>query len=519
MNVEFYDRVYANVFPKKELHYQVDSLDWSVYGGCSKAEISVTGPEEDLWSLLDYLRYGATVLNKFGKPIWWGYVHAVTVPVGEITIGASLEKLYNDVSVAYSLIQTDKQTIGYRKTTAWSSTARSITEYGRKQFLSSQSSLSDDMATARRDAILERFGYPGQTFDFGSAGNKTAKIQCKGWWDTLRWQYANVAAVPGLSYQTTSATEQAVGSSSANSKVMMVINLSGRSLNSLGVQVYARKQGSPTDDLVLSVYQANDNTDVPEGSSLGSVNVAGGSMSGSLAWVGGLFSSEAQLRADKDYCLVVSRSGAVNASNYFVVNVNTGLGFTHGFFKIYGGSSWADRSPDADMPFIISVNNNVESTNQIRELCQTYGQFFVMSHIEAASGLMLPSYQDGDTMAIDVIEALMDSGGANGRRIISAVDVNRTASFWEEPVSNTGVYKLDRHGRLLTEALTPIEESEPPIGVYCQLYNILPGNVDISKLNSPETQFIEGASWTLSDGLRPYFRGMDNPNDFLKVQR
>jgi hypothetical protein len=517
LSLKFLNRDFTAVLPREDLRYTIQSMSWAAVGGCRDCTIRVSGAEEALWEMIEYLRYGVEIRDELGGEVWWGCVAEVEVGIGGMAIGATLDTMSNDVAVAYSLAQTDKKTIGYRKTTTWVDDDDSVAEYGRKQFLSSQGNLSDAAATARRDAILAAKKYPQGTCNpFG--GGREAVLTCRGWWDTLAWQYATIPAVTGMSYSTTSATEQAVGSASSNQRVMQAVNLGGRALQALGLSVYARKIGSPTDNLTISLYLLDDNTDIPSGSALGTVTLAGSGIGTSLAWLSGTFTG-VQLDPQKDYGIVVARSGAVNGTNYYVVNVNEALGDPNGFFKIYDGTNWSDRSPDADMPYIISKDNLVESTNQIKELARTFGEFITYVDVENGSGVLLPSYRDGDTLALDEIEALLQSGGANGRRMLAEVKLDRTLRVWEEPASSPIYYKVTRQGKVLGITEMPIEDTRPPIGAWCRLYDVIPANADISKLNSPEIQFIEGASWDPAGGLKLEFRGTGSIDELFEVER
>lgn len=475
--------------------------------------------------MLDYLRCPVLIEDESGTRKWWGYVNGVTLRNDAWSVGATLDGMYNAVAVAYSLAQTGVKTIGQRKTTAWATGADSVSDYGRKEFLSSQGSLSDDMATARRDDILRVRQKPQGSADpsgslrrRGRRDSWQATILCLGWWSTLNWRYASIDAVPGLTYATTSATEQAVGAAAANQKVAEIVNLGGRAMNALGLEVYARKQGSPTDNLVLSLYAVDEN-DVPKGSSLGTISLAGSGLSASLAWVSGTFSSEKQLDPATDYALVVSRSGSVDGTNYYVVNVNTDCGFTSGFLRIYDGSSWGARSPDADLPFVITVNNNVESTAQVKELALTFGEFITGVDVEEASGLLLPSYRDGDTLVGDEIKTLLESGGANGRRLLASIESDRRLRVWEEPESTSPDYLMNQDGDLLDHLLNPVRNLGPVVGSWVRLHDVIPGSVDLGKLNTPELQFVEAATWTPDGGFRPQFRGQPSVDDLFKVKR
>jgi hypothetical protein len=529
LTVSFKKRNFSPRLEAEGVQTRVNSMSWNAVGGCGDASITCFGSVEDLWEMIEYLRCPVEIYDEIGHAVWWGYVSETRVRVGALEIGATLDSMSNKVAVAYSYIQPGTTTTGQRKTTAWSTDTDSSVEYGIKEFLSSQGGLSDSAATGKRDAILTSrrwpqgianpFGAPrGRVRYSGAEDSQSATLTCKGWWNTLGWRYASISAVTGPSYQTTSATEQKVGEAAGNTKVMMVINTAARGYGALGIQVYARKQGSPTDNLVLTLYQANDDTDVPEGSAIGTVTLAGSGLTGSLAWVGGTF-TEGQMNPNKDHCVVVSRSGAADASNYYVVNVNEAKGYASGFFRIYGGSTWAARSPDADMPFILSVNNNVESTSQIIELARTYGEFITATAVDVGSGVILPSYRDGDTLTLAEIEELLEVGGVNARRLLASVDVERRLRIWEEPAATTVAYRLNRDGQLLDRLLGVVDDYAAPVGVWVRLQDVIPGNADVSKLNSPELQFIEGATWSADNGLRLQFRGQPSIEEMFKIKR
>jgi hypothetical protein len=517
--VNFSRRNFVGFLPHRMLKIKVKRMRWVARGNPDEAELEVTGPEDLLWEMLDWLRYGVEITNESATRAWWGYVHEVQVGVGRFAVIRSLDTLYNRVAVAYSLAQTDKKTVGYRKTTAWAEDSASSGEYGTKEYLSSQGSLSDAAAIGRRNSILEEKKWPAGTSQLNSGGTKVT-IVCRGWWYTLGWQYASIPAVAGASYETTGAVEQLVGSASTNTKVIQVINLAGRAMNALGLSVYARKVGSPTDNLVLGLYQVDDNTDAPVGSALGTVTLAGSGLSTTAAWLSGTFSSEVQLDPQKDYCVQVSRSTAADGTNHYAVNVNTALGATSGFFRIWNGSAWVARSPDADMPFIITKNNSVESTNQIRELVQEFGEFITRVEIAANSGVMLPSYRDGDTLTLDEIETLMDSGGTNGRRLLSSVGADRRMEVWEEPARDGTIeYSLNKRMEMFRNETIPVDPMMPPVGVWVRIVDVIPGHVDVERMNHPEIQFLEAVSWDENQGMAPEFRGIGGPEDLFEVER
>lgn len=511
-----------------QIRYVVNSLDWEARGGCKAASITAYGDELGLWRLLETLRCGLEIRDEWGEACWWGMVGEARVRVDALEVGATIDSMTNAVAVAYSYVTPGSQAVGERKTTAWTTDSVSIAEYGQKEFLSSMDGLSDAAALARRDAILAarkwpqgimgQFGGPRGRVRYSRAKKSlSATIYGRGWGDSLRWRYASVASVTGPNYSNTTSTEQNVGSSSSNTKVMQQALVGSQAINVLQVEVYGRKQGSPTDNLVLELYELEGGA--PAGSALGSVSIAGSGLGTSLGWITGTLSSETQLQAGRLYGLQASRSGAANGSDYYVVNVNTGLGYTSGAFKIWNGSAWVARSPDADMPFRLQVNNDVETTEQVRDLAMTYGAFITGVDVDEGSGVILPSYRDGDTDALQEILTLLECGGANGRRLLYEIDVNRRMHVFEEPDSSPILYHLDSDGRLTGQYGLEVKEYQPPVGEWLHLRDVIPANVDVSKLISPELQFIEAANWSAEQGLKLAFRGQPSIEEMFKVRK
>lgn len=514
--------------PVPNVRLEVNSLRWAAVGGCDEASITAYGDPNNLWELIEFLRCPVFVRDEIGRDAWWGYVDEARVRIGALEVGATLSSLTNAVAVAYSYVQPGTQTVGQRKTTAWATDADSIAEYGRKEFLSSQAGMSDASATARRDAVLGAFRWPGGIVNpfgkprgrvnySGASQSQSATLVCRGWWKTTDWRQASIPSVVGPNYLTTSAAEQAVGSAAGTQKAMMVFNVGSQALSALQIDVYARKQGAPADNLVLAIYNL-DSTGVPTGSALKSVSITGSGLGASLAWTAGVI-TEQQLTANTDYGLVISRSGAVDGTNYYAVGVNTALGYTGGYFRIYNGSAWVARAPDADMNFLIWVNNNAETTEQIRDLVTLYGEFITAVDVDAASGVTLPSYRDGDTKVMQELRSLLEAGGPNGRRLLASVDTERRLKVWEEPASTTVGYYLKQDGSVLDRNQRLVPEHLSPVGQWCLLKDVLPASADLSKLNNPEMQFIEGAAWSENNGLQLQFRGQPSIDDIGRVQR
>lgn len=165
----------------------------------------------------------------------------------------------------------------------------------------------------------------------------------------------------------------------------------------------------------------------------------------------------------------------------------------------------------------VSGTSSVATTTQITNLESTYGEFITGVDIEAASGISSSEYRDGDTTVWEEILALLDSGGANSRRLLCAVDVDRRLKVWEEPASSEVKYFMDSHGDLYGVGNVLVDEFRPPVGKWLRLRDVVPGSADVTKLATPELQFIEGARWDSENGLQLQFRGQPSIEDMFKV--
>ena len=509
----------------------VNSLEWEAMGGPSRASISLAGNEAALWQALEWMRYGVTIRDGYGRDVWWGYLADPTVRVGAMEVGLTMASLANHITVAYSYVTPGTNLVGRRKTTTPITDADSIAEFGQKEWVSSGGGMSDETANNRAAAILASRRYPqGGTNALsglaprsrlrysGAQHSCSGTLMLQGWWSTMGWRYANVPTVSAVSYTGTSATEQAVGAAAANTRVMQQITVRDFEVRALTIEIYGRKQGSPADNLVIGLY-ALDSSGNPSGSALANLTLAGSGLSASLGWISGTLSAEVELDYKTQYGLQVSRSGADDASNYYVINANEAAGYSGGVLKLYnsGTSAWAARSPAADMPFSIKVNNWVETSQQMHNLAMEYGQFFAGVSVETASGVYQPSFQNGSQTARQVFEDLAEFGGPNDRRILAEVLSNRYVRIYEEPAAGNN-YKLDINGVVYTPGGGVVDGWIPPVGQWIELIDVVPDSVDTSRMINPNVQFVEGARWSAQGGLQLRYKGQPSIEDVLKLK-
>jgi hypothetical protein len=160
----------------------------------------------------------------------------------------------------------------------------------------------------------------------------------------------------------------------------------------------------------------------------------------------------------------------------------------------------------------------VITTDQISDLITTYGEFITGTDIDEQSAISSSQFRDGDTQVKDEILSLLDAGGQNDRRLLCSVNVDRRLLVWEEPDLSEIDYQMDSFGVVYELDGTRIDEFNPPIGVYIRLQDVIPDSADLSKLLSPDVQFVDGARWNRESGLSLIFRGQISIDDMFRIR-
>ncbi len=160
------------------------------------------------------------------------------------------------------------------------------------------------------------------------------------------------------------------------------------------------------------------------------------------------------------------------------------------------------------------ASGDVVTTAQIAAMIGAYGQFLSTVYVEAASGVTASAYRDGDTSALDEIEALMQVGGAGGRDLVSWVDEQRRVHLSEEEASTAAALYLDGNGVVLNSFGSEVVDWWGMCGRWMKLRDILPGNVDLTRMINPGLQFIEGVRWANGE-VNFEYRGAPSLEDMM----
>ncbi|MHB9032334.1 MAG: hypothetical protein ACYC6L_04715 [Anaerolineae bacterium] len=140
-----------------------------------------------------------------------------------------------------------------------------------------------------------------------------------------------------------------------------------------------------------------------------------------------------------------------------------------------------------------------DTTAQIAAIVTAAGQFMTGSIVRATSGITCDPYRSGENTAKAEIEALLGAGNSSGIGLLAWVNHLRELEVNAEP-SAAAQYYLQRDGSLSDIYGNEAVGSSCPVGVWAELQNIVPGNVDNAVVATPTRFFIEEASYEVTIG-------------------
>lgn len=450
--------------------WTVDSLTWRAVGGPRRANLRAAARSAgELWALADLLRCPITVRDRLG-PAWWGYVSAVEIQDGARWVRISLDEMANSVRTAYRDYSPHLPGgAGELRQSPWQTDAVSAEIYGLKQASFALGPALPAEAQAFADAQLRRCARPRVTTGAQDSASDitatvyTARVECRGWWETLDWQFYQQPR--GRLDHRLSGAGQPVGGAAANLNVAQPILLDQTQACGLGeLWLRLRKTGSPADALKAQVCR--DNGGIP-GALIDESAVECSAVGADWDWVRFVFEG-APLPAGETLWLVLSRTGAPDAAHHCLCSADESPSQPFGPLMLYDGSAWSPRVPAANLSFIL--NGVEETTRQIADmLAAPRGQFFSGVRIETAPGGLAWVYRAGDARARAEIERLLEQGTADGLRLLARVEADRTVRVYPQPSAASAGLKIDPRGEIVRADGRRLLPSEWPAGQWARL--------------------------------------------------
>jgi hypothetical protein len=245
------------------------------------------------------------------------------------------------------------------------------------------------------------------------------------------------------------------------------------------VEVWLRaRRFRAVDNLNVQIY--DNGAGIPGANVLGSVSVAGALLSEESGWYKARLAAAVNLAAGSTYWIVLSRSGAISAADYFVFGVDEKLSYAGGVMRVWDGAAWAARVPDADLGFILLGE---DETSTLLGRMGAAGQFMSGCSVETASGRQGRIYRDGTRRLREETEELLTDGNYLGQRYLASVEPGRVVRVYAQPRQQNvfsgqpeswlgpGGYLVDRTGRPVAGSSrpwgkwVPLGEAAGPAGV------------------------------------------------------
>ncbi len=466
--VIFYARDLTHLISQPPVRLQVERLRWSAFGGAASAVVHASGSPVALADLTNWLRCPLSIHNDLGQLVWWGYLNEVSLGRAGGVVHTSLEEMANRVAVAYTSLAPADQG-GESQMTAWAEDPLSQARYGVKERVIRRGNIDESFALQLRDHSLAQQKQPPVSLAPGvmqSLPVGQARLDCRGWMHTLSWRSFQTSA--GLiSNASSQQGTQALGDASNHQELAQsFVPSADIALGSVDLRI--RREGSPTDNLVLSIQA--DSSGVPSGTSLGSVSIGGASLAEeSYPWVRFSFNTPVSLSANARYWLVIGRSGALSTANYYQLGVDERLSYTPGRFKIYdqGSGVWLGRVPNTDLLF--KAFGARETTLQLADIYQTGNQFFTGFDARVASGVFTPPFESGADTCLDVFERLLQLGTTNQRLLTAWVSAERRLVVQEQAKVGVCDHWLDENGAYYDHLGNRLMSGVLPVGEWVRL--------------------------------------------------
>ncbi|RJX20825.1 MAG: hypothetical protein C4570_03450 [Ammonifex sp.] len=479
--------------------------------GPDKASIPVSGDDAALWMLLDYLRCPVELIfGPVGGEVWWGWVEGVEFTTsGGLRVQTSLGAMINRASVLYNHVHAGRSGVGTQAQTAWAQHDQSVAVFGQREKIFSEADVDTAGAEAARDNLLAKTYRAWVDYEFGAAGEAGGRLICRGWWHTLEWEY--FARQAGLENFEAGSTAHTLGNGTDDQKLAQSLQLSGgEAFYARRLGVKARVEGSPADALRIGLY--SDSGGVP-GTLLGQVEIAASEVSTGLAWIYADLASDVLLALSTTYHFQVERTGALDASNYYMLQTDEGLGYAYGTLQKYDGT-WDAVS--ADLNF--EVGGVEETSAQIERVLTDAAQFLDDIHVDVSSGIFTNQYRDGLTTALAEVEKHLERGTDNNLRMLMEINARLQVRIFEEPayVENEHYYLLN-DGTLNNQIDAPDEAEHCRVGIWAMLKEA--PVLENELLSAPTRVFVEWAEYDGNSGKTRYTPlGADKPSDMLRVK-
>jgi len=450
---------------------QAERLAWSCFGGPDQADLSASGTMQNLLELTSLLRCGVQVMDRYGEPVWWGYLDRVTVFLEHVQVSVSLEDLFNQVRVQYSYISPDNKLAEQNETDS-AINAQSQVEFGVKEVLLNRIDLDEDFAESLRDTFLALHAWPiSELSQRSGSGQVSADLHCSGWFKTLGWTiyennegfYANYGPGPGIFTFGDVSEHRRIGQSFTP----------GADCDLKYVYFRLSKEGNPTAGLRARLREDNSGTPVWPPLAMSALVSSAEVSDEKYSWIKFDWGTPYTLNGGQKYWITLDPLG-VDASNYYLLKTDENMNYEGhgGKYHDEAAGTW-NKLPSVTCPgsrpdVYIRVVCVSDTGEQLERIAAAGNQFFTkVTGLE--TGIQTSPYRMNGRDCLKEVEALLNLGTANQRLVLVRVTPERQLAFYEQPDPDEADLYLDGQSRFFTKTSAPLPDYLPPVGRWVRL--------------------------------------------------
>lgn len=505
-SVMLYERDYSSLIAISPLlTLQAESYSFEAIGGPSSASVSVSGPESELLRVFDWLMCPIAIYQD-GEIVWWGFVHDATLNLGGVSVGLSMDKLANKITVAYELASPGSD-IGERATTAAANDTDSQTVYGIKELLATSTASSATAATTYRDRLLDILANPPKTLGMGD-GAVGLTLECKGWFSTFGWR----------TYEYEGAWAGTLGQSNNSGLALVMDDTYFQAYQSFqlrsadddnfyaaALDIHLTKSGTGGNPLRFSI--TSDLTTDVDGDPVNVLAYGTTTPSGygNDAWHKIALNTQVLLQPSTTYYLWARPEGAWSfpTGDYCVWATSEPASYSEG--ELWSGNNvgsplsvtWTGQPGDANF----GIYGYRDTAQQVSDIATASKHAQVESiALETTSGVKTYPARAVESNALTEIQALLEQGCSDGRRMLAEITRQRILRVYKEPVADLSTdYMLTRDGKVWTSKGIAVKPSTFRPGVWVRLRDTVLSDCD-ALLSRLSPIFIEATEYDCASG-------------------
>ena len=230
------------------------------------------------------------------------------------------------------------------------------------------------------------------------------------------------------------------------------------------------------------------------GTLLEQATLAGSSLTDEVEWVSFAFANTTALAYGTTYGLVVDRTGAMDADDFYEVEIDTDAGYSRGAMTLYDGTAYQAATGD----LIFRVMGATDTASQIAGVVTAAGVEIDTTLVESLSAIYALQYRGDDERAMSIIDDMLAQGTSTGGRLLATTVSGQIVRIYAQPAATSRLW-VWRGGSLRAAAGAPALPGWLPVGVWVHLDDVLLTGVwaGLSPLFVERASYQPGKGWTL----------------------